>query len=72
MNGLFGRKKSQFLIGVAKKKEQFYLIEGEVTIKTHEAEYKVLPGDYVICPKGLSCNWEITKYAKKHYHFVEK
>jgi uncharacterized cupin superfamily protein len=54
------------------EKEQFYLIEGEVTIKTHEAEYKVLPGDYVICPKGLSCNWEITKYAKKHYHFVEK
>ena len=54
------------------EKEQFYLIEGEVNIKTNEAEYKVLPGDYVICRKGLSCNWEITKYVKKHYHFVEE
>jgi len=54
------------------EKEQFFLIEGEVTIKTHHAEYNILPGDYVVCPKGLECHWEITKYVKKHYHFIEE
>jgi uncharacterized cupin superfamily protein len=54
------------------EREQFYLIEGEATIKTHSGEYNVYPGDYVECSKGLHCNWEITKYVKKHYHFVEE
>ncbi|HAM98060.1 MAG TPA: cupin [Marinilabiliales bacterium] len=52
------------------EKEQFFLIEGEVKIKTKEAEYNVQPGDFVVCPKGLACEWEITKYVKKHYQFV--
>ncbi|MCK9206045.1 MAG: cupin domain-containing protein [Salinivirgaceae bacterium] len=52
------------------EKEQFFLIEGEVKIKTKEAEYNVQPGDFVVCPKGLVCEWKITKYVKKHYQFV--
>ncbi len=49
--------------------EQFYLLEGKVKIKTKNKEYEVSPGDLVTCPKGLSCNWEIKEYVKKHYHF---
>jgi uncharacterized cupin superfamily protein len=51
--------------------EQFYLLEGKVKIKTRNKEYEVLPGDFVICPKGLRCNWEIKEYVKKHYHFSD-
>ncbi len=54
------------------EKEQFYLIEGEMKIKTKDGEYEVLPGDFVTCPKGLDCNWEITKLVKKHFHFIEE
>jgi uncharacterized cupin superfamily protein len=52
--------------------EQFYLIQGKVKIKTIDGEYEVLPGDFVTCPKGLDCKWEIEEYVKKHYHFVEE
>ena len=54
------------------EKEQFYLIEGSVKIKTEDNEYNVMPGDFVTCPKGLYCDWEIEKYVKKHYHFSEE
>jgi len=50
--------------------EQFYLIQGKVKIKAEGKEYQVLPGDFVTCPKGLDCNWEIEEYVKKHYHFI--
>ena len=50
--------------------EQFYLIEGKIKIKVKDKEYDVLPGDFVICPKGLDCSWEIEEYVKKHYHFL--
>jgi len=52
--------------------EHFYLIEGKVNIKTEDKEYEVLPGDFVTCPKGLECNWEIKEYVKKYYHFSEE
>lgn len=53
-------------------KEQFYLIEGEVKIKTDNSEVEVHPGDFVTCPKGLACEWDVTKYVKKHYQFFEE
>lgn len=52
------------------EQEQFYLLQGKVRIIANEKEYEVLPGDFVTCPKGLDCNWEITEYVKKHYHFI--
>lgn len=54
------------------EKEQFYLIEGELKIQTSNSEYLIMPGDFVVCPKGLDCKWEITKYVKKHYHFINE
>jgi hypothetical protein len=54
------------------EKEQFYLLEGEVDIITPAGKFHVKPGDFVECPKGLDCHWEIRKYVKKHYHFVSE
>lgn len=54
------------------EKEQFYLIEGNAKIKTEGTEVEVNPGDFVICPKGLECEWNVKSYIKKHYHFFEE
>lgn len=54
------------------EKEQFYLLEGEIDIITSGGNYRIKPGDFVECPKGLSCSWEIRKYVKKHYHFLSE
>lgn len=54
------------------EKEQFYLIEGEIKIKTKDGEFDIKPGDYVECSKGLDCDWEVTSYVKKHYQFIEE
>lgn len=53
-------------------KEQFYLIEGEVCIRTANHNINVHPGDFVTCPRGLTCEWDVKKYVKKHYHFIEE
>lgn len=50
--------------------EQFYVIEGEISIKIEDENYQIKPGDFVECPKGLKSRWEIKKAVKKHYHFV--
>ncbi len=52
------------------EEEQFYLIEGKVSIIAGEKEYEILPGDFVTCPKGLDCNWEIKENVKKHYQVI--
>jgi uncharacterized cupin superfamily protein len=52
--------------------EQFYVIEGEVSIKIDGKRYLIHQGDFVECPKGLCSQWEIKKTVKKHYHFVDK
>lgn len=53
------------------EKEQFYLLEGKIRIRTKDSEYEVQPGDFVTCPKGLDCEWDVEEYVKKHYHFIE-
>jgi len=53
------------------EKEQFYLLEGKIRIRTKESEYEVQAGDFVTCPKGLDCEWDVEEYVKKHYHFIE-
>lgn len=54
------------------EKEQFYLIEGELTIQMEQNIYQIKPGDFVECPKGLKCHWNIQKSVKKHYQFIEE
>jgi len=54
------------------EKEQFYVLEGDIRIKTLDSEYHIVPGDFVTCHKGLNCRWEVSKFVKKHYHFSEE
>lgn len=50
-------------------KETCYILEGEVTVKTNDASVSFKAGYLVTFPKGLSCQWQIHKPVKKHYHF---
>ena len=44
------------------------VIEGQAKIKTQGGLiYNIKSGDLVKFPKGLSCEWQITKSLKKHY-----
>jgi uncharacterized cupin superfamily protein len=49
--------------------EQCLILEGEVTVKTNDGDYKIKAGDYVEFPQGLKCVWNITKNIRKHYNF---
>ena len=49
--------------------EHCYIIEGQVTVKNNNQEVVISKGDYVIFPKGLKCNWNVTKPIKKYYQF---
>ena len=50
------------------EKEICLIIEGEASIKTEEGKsYIIKSGDLVEFPKGISCEWQITKKIKKHY-----
>lgn len=50
-------------------REECYIIEGEVTVKTEEGEISFGKGDFVTFPHGLKCVWEVKKPVKKHYRF---
>ena len=55
-----------------KEKEICLIIEGEAKIKTDGGiSYLIKSGDLVEFPKGLSCEWEITKRIKKHFRLGE-
>ena len=52
------------------EKETCLIIEGEATIKISNGDiYKIIAGDLVSFPSGLSCKWEVHKGIKKHYRF---
>ena len=52
-----------------RQEEHCFIIEGEVTVVGSENTVKIVPGDYVIFPKGLRCVWEVHKPIRKHYTF---
>ena len=51
------------------EEEHCYVIEGEVTVEGSENTVAIVPGDYVVFPKGLKCFWRVHKPIKKHYTF---
>ena len=51
------------------QEERCYFLEGEVEVTFNGKKIKIQKGDYVIFPKGLSCEWNILKKVKKHYSF---
>ena len=51
--------------------EVCYILEGQVVVTPEGGEpIEIFPGDYVTFPKGMSCNWDITKDIRKHYKFI--
>jgi uncharacterized cupin superfamily protein len=52
--------------------EEFYVIEGKVIVNAGNNSYEINRGDFVTCPKGLNCKWEVKEYIKKHYRFIEE
>lgn len=48
--------------------ESAYVLEGEIRVTPQGGETVVIKaGDFVVFPKGLKSNWEVTKQLKKHY-----
>jgi uncharacterized protein len=50
--------------------EECQVLEGEVTVKTAEGDYKITAGDFVTFKKGLKCVWDVKKNIRKHYNFL--
>lgn len=51
------------------EKELCLLLEGDVTVKCADGEYRFGAGDMVEFAEGLSCEWIIHKKVRKHYRF---
>ena len=51
------------------EEEHCFIIEGSVKVTGPENTIEIIPGDYVIFPKGLKCHWKIDKTIKKYYTF---
>ncbi len=51
--------------------EEFYLLEGHVIITPQKGEaVEINAGDFVTCPAGLSCTWQVLSPVRKHYRFA--
>ena len=51
------------------EKESCLLLEGEVEVKSDFETVKFSTGDYVVCPRGLKCRWNVIRAVRKHYSF---
>ncbi len=51
--------------------EEFYVLEGHVIITPDEgAAVEIRAGDFVTCPAGMSCTWQVLEPIRKHYRFA--
>jgi hypothetical protein len=51
-------------------KETCYVYEGKVTVETPDGDkVDIEPGDLVVFPKGLKCNWTVHEKIRKVYKF---
>ena len=51
------------------EKETCLLIDGDVSVTDGSDSVSFGPGDLVIFPEGLECNWNVRKAVKKYYNF---
>lgn len=51
------------------QKETCLILEGEVTVSDGESSVSFGPGDLVMFPVDLECNWQVKKPVRKHYNF---
>jgi uncharacterized cupin superfamily protein len=54
---------------VYSEKETCLLIEGKVTVTDGTNSVSFGPGDFVVFPEGLECNWNVHEAVKKYYNF---
>ena len=69
IHGQYGHVEFQNFLGPMIKKESCFILEGEILIITDYQTVNIRKKDFVIFPKGLSCNWNVSKPVKKHYMF---
>ena len=52
------------------EQESCYILEGQVDITTEDGEIvSIGPGDFVIFPRGLKCEWKVRQSVLKHFSF---
>lgn len=49
------------------EKEACYILKGKVEVVTDEERVEFGPGDFVVFPAGLSCEWIVHVPVRKHY-----
>jgi len=58
----------QFRLDMDDALERSYILEGEIVVTPDGGTpVTLVPGDYIIFPKGLKSVWSVTKTLKKHY-----
>ncbi|MEW6711148.1 MAG: cupin domain-containing protein [Candidatus Riflebacteria bacterium] len=51
-------------------KETCYILEGDITVTPDGGKpVSIKPGDLVVFPAGMSCEWKISTPVRKHYQF---
>jgi uncharacterized protein len=53
------------------EKETCLILEGEASASASGQTVAFGPGDLVIFPEGIDCNWNVKKKIRKHYKFGE-
>ena len=51
------------------EQEMCLIIEGKVTVTDENDSVSFGPGDYVIFPQDLECNWHVNEAVAKYYNF---
>jgi len=52
------------------EQESCYILEGQIDITTEDGEVvSIGPGDFVIFPRGLKCEWKVRQSVLKHFSF---
>ena len=67
IHGLFGPVKFQNFPGHTV--ESCFILDGKVIVTTDHEKVTIVPGDFIVFPKGLSCRWRVLKTIRKHYSF---
>ena len=52
------------------EQEFCYILEGQVDITTEDGEIvSIGPGDFVVFPRGLKCEWKVRQSVLKYFSF---
>ncbi|MFK7793976.1 MAG: cupin domain-containing protein [Gammaproteobacteria bacterium] len=58
----------EFRLDFDEELERSFILEGEIVVTPDGGEpVTLVPGDYIIFPKGLKSMWSVTKQLRKHY-----